>query len=63
MFMVRDFVELATDDVFRCIVYDLIKEYFVYDGVLSDIPEEYLDLELCSWDVVCGKMCFNVEVE
>jgi len=63
MITVRDFVELATDSVFRCVVYDLIKEDFVYIGFLSDIPEEYLDLELCSWDVACGKMCFNVEVE
>lgn len=64
MITVRDFVELATDNIFECKVYDLMKEEYIFEGTLDDIPEEMLDCELCSWDTATdGKINFNIEME
>ena len=63
MFTVRDFVELATDNIFECNVYELNKEKIIFDGMLADIPYELLDCELCSWDIATeGKITFNIEM-
>ena len=63
MFIVRDFVELATDDIFKCDVYDINKEKVVFSGTLADIPDEMLDCELCTWDIATeGKITFNIEM-
>jgi hypothetical protein len=64
MIDLRDFVELATDNIFECNVYDLNTEEVIFDGMLADIPDEYLDCELCSWDTATGeKITFNIEAE
>lgn len=64
MITVRDFVELATDNIFECNVYDLNKEEIIFSGMLADIPEEMLDCELCSWDTATdGKISFNIEMD
>ena len=64
MIDLRDMVELATDNIFECNVYDLNKEEVVFDGMLADIPDELLDCELCSWDTATdGKISFNIEMK
>ena len=63
MFTVIDLVELATDNIFECNIYELNKEKIVFDGMLADIPDELLECELCSWDIATeGKITFNIEM-
>lgn len=63
MIDLRDMVELATDNIFDCNVYDLNKEEVIFSGMLADIPDELLYCELCSWDTATdGKITFNIEV-
>lgn len=63
MFTVMDFVELATDNIFECNVYELNKGEIIFDGILADIPDELLNCELCSWDIATeGKITFNIEM-
>lgn len=64
MITVRDMVELATDDVFICKVYEINKEKDIFEGTLDEIPDEMLDCELCSWDIATeGTISFNIEME
>ena len=64
MITVRDFVELATDNIFECNIYDINAEDITFSGTLDDIPDEILDCELCSWDTATdGKISFNIEME
>ena len=61
---VRDFVELATDNIFECDIYDISTEEVIFSGILADIPDELLDCELCSWDTATEeKITFNIETE
>lgn len=45
-------------------IYDLTSNTSVYIGYGDEIPEEFEDLEICTWDIPTnpGELTINVEI-
>jgi hypothetical protein len=56
-----DLVHYAIDNYYECYVYDCDKEENVFEGEISDIPEELLECNLGSWELnFNGTIGFNI---
>lgn len=57
----EDFLELAIDDYYPCWIWDVDKEEEVFNGEVTDIPDEYRDSTLVSWELDGNKIGLNIE--
>ena len=56
-----DFILLALEDYFKCVIWDCNKRCVVFEGELSDIPDKYLNMDLGSWEITeDGKIGLNI---
>ena len=57
----RDFIEMAVDNIYDCYVWDNNNEANIFEGKIYDIPDELLECEITSWEISEGKIGFNIE--
>ena len=50
MMLLREYITMAVDD-YKCYVWDGHINKNIFEGWLSDIPEELLDREITSWEL------------
>ena len=50
MITLREFVDLAVDDIYDCYIYDNEEKNNVFKGMLCDIPDDLLDAVVSSWE-------------
>lgn len=55
-----EFVEMAIDNVYDCYVWDNEKEENVFEGTLSEIPDDLLEAEFSSWEIERNKIGLNI---
>lgn len=57
---IGDFVEMAIDDIYNCYIWDTEKEEEVFEGPLSNIPNDLLEEEFTSWELEKNMIGFNI---
>ena len=66
MMTVEDFMEYSIDMDFQTVhIYDVDKDEEVFVGTINDMPEKYLEAEVCTFDIVDETspiLTLNVEV-
>lgn len=56
-----DFINLALENYFECEIFDCNKGCVVFKGTLDDIPDEYMDRDFASWEIMDGKIGLNID--
>ena len=64
---VEDFMEYSIDESFqKFTLYDVDKGEEVFTGYIDDCPDNYLEAEVCTFDVIdknSSKLTLNVTLE
>lgn len=55
-----EFVDMAIDNIYDCYVWDNEKEKNVFEGTLSEIPDDLLEAEFSSWEIERNKIGLNI---
>ena len=66
MMTVEDFMEYSIDMKFQIVhIYDVDKDEEVFVGTIDDMPDKYVEAEVCTFDIVDENspiLTLNVEV-
>ena len=66
MMTVEDFMEYSIDINFQTVhIYDVDKGEEVFVGTIDDMPDKYIEAEVCTFDIVddtSPRLTLNVEV-
>lgn len=62
MITLEDMIDLAIEKYYDCKVWDMNTESIIYNGELSNIPYDMLQMNLTTWEMLDeGIIQFNVE--
>ena len=57
-----DFIYLALENYYECVIWDCTKECNIYEGTLDEIPSKLLNREFSSWEITeDGKIGLNID--